>query len=380
MKYLLAIIIGIFLNSNLLLAQQYKHHSQFPLHCEECHFCKKPTAAKPCLKICPKFERKEAAFKHSLKEAPEVLVIDTLADQFNPVVFDHRMHASMAQMNGGCTSCHHHNPPGKILACSTCHQKGVQRKDISKPSLKGAYHQLCVSCHRDWNRQWEIKSNCTSCHKRAKQSLKANKIKQRLKDVYPTPKLPTQFVFKTDFEEQPIVTFHHEEHVKAFGLQCQSCHKNIRCAACHKITKNGKLLLTGKKQPEISHDNCVSCHEQAIDNNCSFCHAKKERKAFDHASTGWPLKPFHKSLACTRCHKNGFKRLNTNCTTCHNTNKWQPGTFNHAVTGIVLDENHKDTDCEECHVNRNFAQKPQCSDCHDDKSFPKNVPGKIIKR
>ena len=378
MKYLLGIIFAVLLTVNIGSAQHYKHHSQYPLNCQECHLCKNPTAAKPCLKICPKFVRKGVSAKHTLKEAPKIIVIDTLANQYTPVVFDHYLHASMAQMNGGCTSCHHHNPPGKILPCSTCHQKGVKRTDLSKPSLKGAYHQLCISCHREWNSEWQTKSNCTTCHKNAQVHFDVKKAQEEAKHLFPTPKRPKQFVLKTDWPDEPIVTFHHKEHIETFGLKCEACHKNTSCSDCHKT--EGHEEITKKKLAALSHENCMPCHKTAIEKNCTFCHSKKERKAFDHAQTGWPLKPFHKSLTCTECHKDGFKRLSTNCNSCHNTNKWQPGTFDHSVTGIELDENHRDTDCDECHINRDFSKKPQCTDCHDDKSFPKNVPGKILKR
>ena len=378
MKYLLGIIFGILFAFNIGSAQHFKHHSQYPLNCQECHLCKNPTAAKPCLKICPKFVRKGVSTKHTLKEAPEIIVIDTLATEYTPVVFDHRLHASMSQMNGGCESCHHHNPPGKILPCSTCHQKGVKRSDLSKPSLKGAYHQLCISCHREWNTEWKTKSNCTACHKKAQAHFDVKEAQKQARHLFPTPKRPKQFVLKTDWPDEPIVTFHHNEHIETFGLKCEACHKKTNCSDCHKT--EGHEEITKKKLAALSHENCMPCHKTAIEKNCTFCHSKKERKTFDHAQTGWPLKPFHKSLACTECHKNGFKRLNTDCNSCHNTNKWQPGTFDHSITGIELDENHRDTDCDECHVNRNFAKKPQCTDCHDDKSFPKNVPGKILRR
>ncbi len=376
MKYILGVLFGLLIFSANGLAQQTKHHSQFPLNCSECHLCKNPTAAKPCLKICPSFERKNLTVLHSIDESPKILIIDTLANRYTPVVFQHRTHAAMALMDGGCASCHHHNPPGKILACSACHVKGVKDKKLDRPSLKGAYHQLCVSCHRQWNDTWEKRSNCsTTCHQKAQPNFNAKQALQKITDLYPTPKRPEKFVLKSDYEEAPIVTFHHNAHVQAYGLQCQDCHKKVSCSECHSTAKQAQPV-----QVSLSHDNCSACHEQAIDEQCSFCHGQKEKTAFNHAQTGWPLKPFHKKLTCNHCHKHGFSRLSTQCKTCHNTNRWQPGEFDHAVTGLVLDENHQETDCEECHLNRNFGKKPQCSDCHDDKSFPKDVPGKLIKR
>ncbi|MHB2154032.1 cytochrome c3 family protein [Calditrichota bacterium GD2] len=375
MKKLITIFGFLMILSVLGWAQRVEHHASFPLRCSECHYCEKPTYNEPCLKICPDFIREGITVRHSVEDAPTLLIIDTLQNQYAPAVFTHRLHAQMGEMMGGCESCHHHNPPGRVRPCIECHKVERDMKDLSRPSLKGAYHQLCINCHRSWDTDWSKTSDCYFCH--AKASKDVTKDKQHLEKLaqkrHPSPEIPDVYVLKSDYEEGPIVTFYHKQHIVAFGMDCKSCHKNNACADCHNPTLK-------KEKAKLEHDNCLPCHETAIDENCEKCHGTQKKPPFDHAQTGWPLKPFHKRLPCQGCHKDQveFSALKTDCNSCHKTN-WQVGTFNHSVTGIQLDENHVEIDCETCHLNRKFNQRPQCSECHDDKSFPADVPGKVIK-
>lgn len=376
MKRLIELLGLLLILGQFALAQRIGHHAQFPLRCDECHYCKKPTYNEPCLKICPDFIREGITVHHSVEDAPTLLIIDTLQSKYAPSVFTHRLHAQMGEMLGGCESCHHHNPPGKVRPCIECHKPKRDLNDLSRPSLKGAYHQLCINCHRSWDSDWSKTSDCYFCHPKAGESLSQTpeQLAELAKKRHPAPKTPELFVLKSDYEEAPLVTFRHKEHVFTFGLQCKSCHQDNACADCHRSP-------TKEKSVSLEHDNCLPCHQTAIDENCEHCHDNKEKPAFDHAKTGWPLKPFHKKLTCQTCHKDQveFQPLNTDCNTCHKTN-WQPGTFNHSVTGVKLDETHAEIDCETCHLNRKFNKKPDCSECHESKSFPKDVPGKLINR
>jgi len=247
-----------------------KHHSQYPLNCQECHLCKKPTAEKPCLKICPDFVRKGVETKHTLKEAPEIIEIDSLSRQFTGVVFSHKMHAEMAQMSGGCTTCHHHNPPGKILKCSACHSTNVRGTQIGKPDLEGAYHRLCIDCHRSWDTRWVKKTDCSTCHTpkttKTSQAVLAAKVKL-IQNSHNDIQVPLRFVLKSDNEDAPWVTFHHGAHAKKYVKKCTACHQNETCVQCHGIHPKRRL----------SHDTCVSCHEKDIDENCEKCHSEKPK-------------------------------------------------------------------------------------------------------
>jgi len=47
-----------------------------------------------------------AAAPASQRAPPETVMLDELVAQYEPVPFDHKAHASMAQMWDGCTTCH----------------------------------------------------------------------------------------------------------------------------------------------------------------------------------------------------------------------------------------------------------------------------------
>ncbi len=341
-------------------------HAQANIDCQKCHSCDIPTHKNPCLKLFPDFRREGITVKNSAEEAPELITVDTLSNIYEPTIFTHRLHAEMAEMAGGCASCHHFNPPGKVLACVDCHEPSMQRTDLSKPSLKGAYHRQCLNCHRDWSHT----TNCIVCHARKGSSDVDNKSEYLGKSHDPLV-VPSKLVYEVD-ADGPIITFYHKQHNELFGLGCAECHTNESCSRCHD---------TSSKEVSVEkdiHANCIDCHEQAIDDNCEKCHADNERAPFDHSNTGWALNKYHKDLRCQSCHVNNqFTELNTNCLSCHK--GWKNNEFEHVVTGLQLDEDHIENDCSDCHINYNFNKKPFCNDCHDNYSFPKQKPGKLIK-
>ena len=377
MKYMYHICSLTILSLNLLTAQpaREKHHAQFPLNCSECHTCAKPTYENPCLKLFPDFTREGITVHHSAEEAPEILNINVLSNIYKGSVFTHRLHAEMSEMTGGCISCHHFNPPGKIAPCRECHEATLLHKDLSKPGLKGAYHRQCMNCHRNWSHQ----TDCTVCHElkpspvsKAKISDKARFIGKKHEKQKLSP--PHKMLFTTDYEKGPLVTFFHDEHVRLFNIACVKCHQQESCGRCHDIMKP----VVYRK--DIKHKICDSCHEQEINHDCYKCHDTVEKKRFAHQQTGWPLNKFHRALNCTQCHdhKGDFIKPDKNCVSCHE--NWIMGSFNHTVTGLILDENHVDNDCLDCHKDNNFNDKPDCTDCHDDYSYPKFLPGNLVKK
>lgn len=381
MKRLLFLLIFLIQLFSILSAQSlHLHHSKTDIYCKECHTCNKPTEKEPCLKCCPEFTRKDVVVRYSIDKAPEVITIDVISDQYGASVFSHRLHAEMADMSGGCSLCHHHNPPGQIASCQDCHKANRKRLNLRKPDLKAAYHRQCLGCHLEWKHE----NDCIKCHalkeeKREKgekeldeeQNIQA-KINELKDKKHPQICSPVKKVYNTEYDEGKIVTFYHDDHVRMYNFNCIDCHQDEKCAACHDLT--GKAA-SKEKEP---HENCSSCHENDIDENCIKCHDTKEREPFNHSSTGWQLKSYHKKLKCQSCHSNNkkFVKLNNSCKSCHK--NWNPGNFNHELTGMVLDENHEEQDCESCHTNQNFQKKPDCSECHEDITYPKYKPGKVI--
>jgi hypothetical protein len=75
-----------------------------------------------------------------------------------------------------------------------------------------------------------------------------------------------------------------------------------------------------------------------------------QRTQFDHLTTGYELRGFHRDLSCEYCHQRGvFKGTPRTCAGCHNTGSRVSSTtrpINHVATT---------TDCELCHTQYNFA-------------------------
>jgi hypothetical protein len=187
---------------------------------------------------------------------------------------------------------------------------------------------------------------------------------------HPKIQAPVTRVYTTPYKQGPIVTFHHEEHVELFGLRCVDCHQKEGCSYCHDLSKTAASRKSMKEVHAVCSENC-----HATD-NCAKCHGIKEKPAFVHAQTGWPLNRFHAKLGCRSCHPTGRKiaRLNNDCTGCHQ--NWKPGGFKHVVVGLALDDVHIEMDCESCHIEKKFDKRPTCDSCHDDsRDFKKMPPG-----
>ena len=143
MRIINRVIIFLFVFTTISFSQieNLKTHSQMSLDCKKCHICDTPTKANPCLVICPR--NKIEVERHSPNEGPENIIINKVIsdpDLYGPSSFTHKLHAEMSLMSGGCSICHHFNPPGKIVNCSNCHENKRERTDLSKPDLKS-----CIS-------------------------------------------------------------------------------------------------------------------------------------------------------------------------------------------------------------------------------------------
>jgi len=350
-------------------------------NCVDCHTCDKPSEGHQCLKPCPRLFAAHNKSAHGLAEAPDVLLIDSLADQYGGVQFNHKLHAGMSEMGQGCAACHHFCPPGKIPACVTCHASDVKSTDLRQPGLKGAYHRQCLQCHREWSHE----TYCNVCHLQKVLGAKTTPhdkeaAKPSTADAtdimgksHPALSPPDKRVYVTPYAKGPVVTFYHQQHIDLFGLKCTNCHQQENCSYCH----DWKRTDATKKTMEQVHAVCSNCHKT---DGCAKCHDTKERPGFSHASTGWPLNGFHTVLACRACHPTGkpLRKLDPECTSCHTV--WKQGRFRHAVTGIALDETHLGLECSDCHAKLKFAKAPTCVGCHDDgRDYHKTPPGSVVK-
>ena len=374
-------IIAIFSTACFSQKQISKNHPATNLTCKTCHSCEVPTRKDPCLRPCPRASM--VTVYESAEKTRNVVSLNELSKKYNPVIFQHRIHAQMSEMSGGCATCHHYNTSGPIQPCKNCHLLNRKRDDISKPDLEAAYHRQCIGCHREWSHS----NSCVSCHslKNSSQTqAEINLAKTLESKTHPKLAEPKKIIFATNYNEGKLVTFYHEEHINLFGAKCIDCHQQQNCSMCHDNDKvntfsrqNENMPVNIQKNKAEHHKPCFSCHQK---DNCNLCHKQKAAASFNHETrTGWALNSFHEKLSCIDCHGKSYKfeKLDNNCISCHK--DWKVGTFKHQITGLKLDENHSEVDCGDCHKDKDFSKPPVCSNCHDDKSFPKDKPGKLVK-
>ena len=252
--------------------------------------------------------------------------------------------------------------------CANCH----------KVLQKAAQSSLCISCHKDVQRDLDqkagfhgrdlivAKSECYMCH--VEHKGRDNKLIQ--------------------FEPQ---TFNHAE--ANFALE--GGHKEVACASCHK---------PGKKYREAPHA-CVDCHGEGqphkgnLGRECQTCHVVQSWKkvaAYDHDKTRFPLKGAHAKQECISCHVGEIykdlstacndchaisdvhgKKFGVKCEQCHSVEKWKEAKFDHAKnTHFALEGAHAKALCADCHGGNVMAKiSMDCVSCHKTQDAHKTTLG-----
>jgi hypothetical protein len=365
-SHLLIVLCMALAGMSAAIAEEDPHQDWRPdkVVCSNCHACDSPTAEEPCLIACPRHSDHFYGH-HEAGEGPDVVIIDQLTDLYSPVVFAHRLHADMANMSGGCENCHHYSEQsGTIPPCRSCHPADLQEVDMSMPALKGAYHRQCINCHLDWAHE----NACGFCHEEGTVADTTG----ILGVPHPLIEATDIYNYQTTYEDGPVVSFHHGDHIDQFGLQCVDCHRGDSCKSCHD---------TGVHEArKIDHTvTCGACHAER---DCAFCHTDAPRDCFHHATrVGWDLEPYHSDVECRTCHgePQQFRTPAGACAGCHI--HWETGTFDHRKVGLALDEMHGELDCVDCHEDRAFHRPPSCESCHDEPMYPDQVPGeKVVLR
>ena len=342
--------------------------------CSDCHVSSAPTLKSAELKGCTR----SGVSDTDVKEAPDVFIIGEISDIYVPVVFPHKLHAAMTEMSGGCDNCHHENPEPPILQCRECHGGPSNPVNLRQPSLKGAYHRQCLGCHREWSHD----TDCVVCHAKRDPNV-AFKPPTDETDImgvlHPNIEVPDKKIYLAeDVEDAPMITFHHRDHTRKFGLSCASCHQQENCGSCHDMATERVARVR-----EDPHQDCVLCHQPQTEGNCTFCHDTVERGPFDHEErSGFSLATWHAGATCQQCHteERGFENISSDCATCHDAD-WFPeeDSFDHMITGVPLDETHAMVPCMGCH-GQGLGAPTACDACHDDGRtvFPEEFVQSVI--
>lgn len=372
-KVFYLILLGFLVSSLFAQSKISKLHSKQKLDCLTCHECEVPTKTNPCLALCPREKGKTKI--HKVNEAPNVFEINNIhgdKDLYTSVRFSHKAHAEMSEMKDGCSTCHHYNPPGAIVKCSFCHETVREVSDIKLPDLKSAYHRQCMDCHESW----EEESKCESCHELNSEYKSSGDETKIIKMREPISRPKTKAYETQECKIGTKVTFHHNDHINLFRLQCTDCHQDESCQSCHNQKIAFKKVIDGS-----DHKRCTTCHETEKKNSCVKCHSNKETKPFNHfVNTGFDINKYHSKISCSSCHKisGKYSGLRANCQNCHD---WDQDNFNHSITGLQLSDDHTDAECSDCHEDNNY-KKPTCTNCHEeDEGFivPQKLPGERIK-
>jgi hypothetical protein len=123
-------------------------------------------------------------------DGPDEVEINSLAQLYEPVLFDHAMHEEITE--GNCAVCHHHTLGTQIVDenCMRCHAESSGTDEVScqgchasnrfeaeylnkidadntlfhrdKVGLKAAYHIRCMNCHEEMG----VANGCQDCHSR----------------------------------------------------------------------------------------------------------------------------------------------------------------------------------------------------------------------
>ncbi len=307
---------------------------------------------------------------------PDTIKIGLLENIFEPVLFDHKLHAEMTTMGGGCNTCHHHGSEGVYEPCADCHVSEAENASLSMPTINGAYHRNCLNCHQSWTGE----KVCETCHVQKKfrfnlrKSLDATDI---LAHHHEEIVVSDIFHFVSPESDQKPVSFQHKEHVDLYRFKCETCHRQTDCSTCHNYTPSSVETV---KSLAIHHDPCSNCHDTVMENSCESCHSSTPSDGFTHSRTGWELNRFHQPLSCNTCHEGTepIAALDPTCTNCHT--NFEVDEFDHEITGLQLNDEHIEFDCYECHTDDRYDIPPSCVECHDDDvSFPTDLPGERIQ-
>lgn len=166
------------------------------------------------------------------------------------------------------------------------------------------------------------------------------------------------------------VKFSHKMHINDVGADCATCHPA------------GSTSMISSDNLASTHDQCSSCHEDQVTNDCGFCHttpdnivarpAADRTVIFSHENHG------ARGVECITCHKgldevelSSAKNLPdmATCNTCHNNVK-ATNTCENCHTDFVtlLPADHRRSDFLRSHRDevRLGAMTASCQTCHSE--------------
>ncbi len=253
----------------------------------------------------------------SIKDAPKVVnlnspMIKTYTDIYEPVRFMHSKHANVLN---DCSICHHriareegdaYGEPATMArlraleripeACSNCHRKPFEPQRLHVPGLKGAYHQLCMDCHREAEQV---------AHRRgpiAYSAMVRGPVAHTLSTRAPTDCLSCHP--KNAPDHKNLVKLEGAPDALAVTKNCLSCHAK----AGEAILKTSHWKWRGPSPYTVGHENRIDLGKahNTINNFCININGNWPRCTSCHIGYGWKGQNFDftdpTKIDCLVCH------------------------------------------------------------------------------
>ena len=354
-------------------------------------------------------------------------------------------HKDVAKDVNEKTGAHGRRPEIAKVACNHCHEDHKGRDAdivgldpqtfnhaLADFALKGAHAAIaCESCHAAGKKHRDAPSSCIGCHK--KDEPHKGRLGERCDSCHEVVRWLTQKPFDHTKTSFPLVGSHKTvvcsachtgQQWKGIGKTCADCHRlddahngryGAKCETCHqpekwklarfdhdKLTKfplkgeHRKVLCDSCHKGDLYKDKlatgCSSCHKEddahkgQLGPRCETCHNEvswRQKVAFDHDLSRFPLIGQHAAVTCEACHTStSFKgtplnckachsdthhegRLGTACERCHTPNGWPLSRFDHAKeTQFPLTGKHAAVACHSCHTQTNASNQKLPTGCY----------------
>jgi len=254
----------------------------------------------------------------SIAEAPKVWVlnnqiINSYSDLYESVRFMHSKHANVLK---DCTICHHRLPKNdsdKIgepvsleklkemkkmpVGCSGCHNRPFNREHPEIPGLKGAYHRLCIECHREAEQVPHVRGPVVYS------AMVRGPIARTLDTRAPTDCLSCHAKKVPD----------HSKLVQLQGTTVDAVTVTKTCLSCHEtegkaILKTSHWKWQGPSPYTVGYEKHIDLGKSSktINNFCINLNGNWPRCTSCHIGYGWKEKHFDFSdmskIDCLVCH------------------------------------------------------------------------------
>jgi octaheme c-type cytochrome (tetrathionate reductase family) len=295
----------------------------------------------------------------AIEHAPKVRslnsqIIYEYSDLYEPVRFMHSKHANVLE---DCTICHHKMPreegdtygePATMAklreqqkmpaSCVSCHTQPFNPKQLHVPGLKGAYHQLCMDCHKESEQVPHTRGPIVYS------AMVRGPIARTLDTRAPTDCLACHAKKVPDHKD--LVKLQGDVGPIAVTKNCLSCHENEGKA----VLKTSHWNWHGPSPYTVGHEKRIDLGKShlTINNFCINLSGNWARCTSCHVGYGWEDENFDFT-----------DMTKIDCLVCHDTTR----TYKKAPPGAGFPE--KDVDLVKVAQNVGRPSRATCGmNCH----------------